>query len=122
VTQEQVRAQLVTLYEEMYQHTKDRCDGCKGGASCCHSTICEMVAQESWFNWGVELTSTGHPKLPLMGATGCSAAPHIRPLCTVHVCGIQSHGGDPGDPVWTARYWERRNNLRDLELQLESVR
>lgn len=122
MTQAEIRARLVVLYQEMYEHTRGRCDGCKGEASCCHPTICQLVAQEAWFKWGVQLVGTGHPKLPCMGPDGCVAAPHLRPLCTVHLCCIQSFGGDPKDPEWTDRYWELRNELSDLEMAMEPLR
>ena len=122
-SQDEIRKSLVQLYQVMYEHTKDRCDGCRGPASCCHPSICESVIQEAWFKWGLMLQATGeHPWLPLMGCDGCSVAPHLRPLCTVHSCCIQSVGGDPSDPLWTERYWELRNELSDLEWQLLSLR
>lgn len=37
-------------------------------------------------HYGVELKDTGHPALPFMGEGGCTVAPHLRPLCSLHVC------------------------------------
>ena len=43
------------------------------------------IALAEW-RWGVELTPTGHPDLPLMGPDGCTAPPHLRPACSGHLC------------------------------------
>lgn len=122
MTQSEIRARLVTLYEEMSAHTKDKCANCKGPASCCHVTVCQLMAQDAWFKWGVELKLTGHPKLPYMSEQGCTVAPHLRPLCTVHTCCVEQWGGDMNDRAWTDRYWELRNELSDLEMAMEPVR
>jgi len=72
---------------------------------CCHKEACEEAIDFAEDVMGVVLERTGHPSLPLMGHHGCTAAPHLRPICTVHVC--EQHI-TPG--AWTDRYFE----LRDL--------
>lgn len=72
------------------------------------------IAKEEW---GVELTITEHPELPLMGPNGCTAAPHFRVLCTLHTCKINSLGFEPGDPKWTEAYFELREKLNILEYE-----
>jgi hypothetical protein len=69
-------------------------------------------------NWGVELAPTWHPSLPLMGPDGCTAAPHLRPMCTAHTCEIGEHGCKRGDPVWTERYYELRGAIAAIEAEL----
>lgn len=50
-----------------------------------------------------------------MGATGCKLAPHMRPLCTLHVCSINSLGFDPRDPEFTQKYFELREKIETIE-------
>lgn len=65
--------------------------------------------------WGVRLTPTDHPTIPFLGPGGCVVPPHLRPLCTLHTCEISSIGVKRGDPVWTEKYFDLRNEINDLE-------
>jgi len=68
------------------------------------------MAFAEW-RWGVELTPTGHPSLPLMGPEGCTAPPHLRPACSGHICeGLVSDA-----PL---EYWELKSKMAKLETQL----
>jgi hypothetical protein len=53
-----------------------------------------------------------------MGPTGCTAAPHLRPLCTYHTCKINSLGCDPADPEWTTTYFDVRDRIEEIEESL----
>lgn len=64
---------------------------------------------------GLEMGATNHPTLPLMGSEGCIAPPHVRPLCTLHVCCINGAGFDPTDPEWTEKYYELRQKIEIAE-------
>ena len=68
--------------------------------------------------WGVELQPTWHRTLPLMGAAGCIAEPHLRPLCTAHTCETCEHGEKRGDPEWTRRYCELRDAIAAIEIEV----
>ncbi len=112
------RPRLVSLYEEMYQHTKNECRyTCTKAGSCCDGAVCEAMIQHAEDEWDVTLERTGHPTLPLMGPDGCTAAPHLRPLCTVHTCEIGSSGKKkgPGGDEWTERYFELRGEISEIE-------
>jgi hypothetical protein len=77
------------LYQRMADMTHERCDkGCRAEAkwSCCSREYCEEAIRWAWKRWGVFLPETGHERLPLLGPDGCTAAPHFRPLCTLHIC------------------------------------
>ena len=65
---------------------------------------------------GVELTPTTHPTLKMMGTSGCIAPPHYRPLCTLHVCSINSLGFDR-DPEFNKSYFELRNKIEIAYLE-----
>lgn len=66
----------------------------------------------------MELQETGHPRLPFMGSDGCIVAPHLRPICTVHTCDINSLGFKKGDPDWTKRYFALRAKLERREAKI----
>jgi hypothetical protein len=73
------------------------------------------VAKEEW---GTELTPTGHPRLPFMGETGCVVPPHMRPMCTMHTCAVNSLGFKMGDMAWTEKYFALRDKIETLEFSL----
>jgi hypothetical protein len=78
---------LVAVYAELAAMTKPLCvSQCRVKMSCCSPEYCEMAMQIAKEEWGIELAETGHDRLPLMGPDGCTAPPHVRPLCTAHVC------------------------------------
>lgn len=101
-------------YQAMYEHTKDECAHCRVPHSCCSPEYCEM-AEDIARRQGVELARTGHPTLLFMSLTGCTVPPHLRPLCTLHTCAVNSLGFKPGDPVWTTRYFKLRNLIEQRE-------
>jgi hypothetical protein len=78
---------------------------------------CE-IAIEYAAESGETLQRTDHPTLPLMGPTGCVVAPHLRPLCTLHVCSINGVGHDK-DPVFTEKYFVLRDAIC-VELELKN--
>ena len=116
-----VRLEVVRLYDEMAKLTAPECGKACGGFDalrpnrCCSGYYCEIAIAHAKKKWGVELAPTGHPTLPLMGEGGCVAAPHLRPICAVHVCSINNLGFKPGDAPWTARYFKIRDRLNELD-------
>lgn len=114
------RAKLVVLYKDMYEHTKQECGtSCRVPHSCCSGEYCLFTIEHAKNNWGVILAPTDHPNLPLMGPNGCTADPHLRPMCTMHTCDINGVGFKPGDEGWTIKYFRIRNKIADLEAQIE---
>lgn len=79
-----------------------------------------MTIQHARKRWGIELKPTGHPTLPLMGINGCTALPHLRPVCSLHTCAINSLGCEPGDPEMTTKYFELREEIETLEMEVWS--
>lgn len=71
---------------------------------------------------GVQLVETGHPTLPFMGPNGCTIEPHLRPLCTLHTCAINSFGFKPDDMAWTERYFKLREAIEDAMWKQEKER
>lgn len=112
--------QLITLYARMSDITSPECAStCKLPHSCCSGEYCEMTIEDARDKWSTTLVRTDHPTLPLMGPTGCVAAPHLRPLCTFHTCEVNSWGSKSNDPEgkWTTEYFEVRTQIEALEFQ-----
>lgn len=101
---------LVVLYQKMADLTEPKCRECRAPWSCCSSEYCD-AAIEMAAERGVVLASTGHPTLPLMGPKGCVAEPHLRPMCTLHVCSINGMGFDAKDSAFTKKYFALRDEI-----------
>ena len=103
---------LEKLFHEMAELTLPECQSCRVPLSCCSSEYCEIAADIAREK-GVILLRTAHTTLPYMSPTGCTVPPHFRPLCTLHTCAINNHGFKPGDPVWTSKYFDLRNDIQE---------
>jgi hypothetical protein len=116
---EELRRRLVDLYVDLAAHTESECSGrCRRPFSCCAEQYCAFAIEFARDDWGVELQPTWHKALPLMGPDGCTAAPHLRPMCTAHTCEICEHGSKPGDAAWTRRYYELVDAIAEIEAQV----
>lgn len=115
---ESTRAALRELYKAMSTATRPKCGACRVPLSCCAHEYCGLVAERAEEFGEPVPTETGHPRLPYMGEHGCVVPPHLRPLCTMHVCSINSIGADPNDPKFTKHYFELRSQIEELEWAL----
>lgn len=121
-TQEQ-KANLIYLYQQLYELTNPLCKKCSVPQSCCSAEYCDM-AKFMMEEWGVEIKSPNeHPKLPFMSKTGCVVTPYLRPLCTRHHCNINSLGffspkfTDDADDK-TDKYFELIEKIDLIELEI----
>lgn len=114
MTPEQSR--LVELYKEIADMTLPECRACRAPLSCCSPEYCEMAKEVAKDHWNVELVPTNHPRLPFMGPNGCTVAPHLRPLCSLHTCSVNSLGFKLKDKAWNKRYFGIREEIDNLEL------
>jgi hypothetical protein len=119
--QQQKRTLIIRLYREMADMTNPECAACPVPLSCCGKEYCDLTARFALKNWGVTLQPTGHPTLPFMGPKGCTVAPHLRPICSVHTCAVNALGGKPGDAAWTEKYFDLRERLNVLECELHTI-
>lgn len=106
--------ELIPLMQKMAELTLPQCQSCRNPLSCCSPEYCHMAISYAKEEWNVSLERTDHPTLPLMGPTGCIAAPHLRPLCTLHTCKINGIGSS-GDKAWDVKYFELREKIDMLE-------
>lgn len=112
---------LKVLMKEMADLTLPECDACVLRAQkyrCCDQMYCEIAFHYAR-RQGVTLKPTRHPDLMFMSDTGCVVEPHLRPLCTLHTCSVQSLGWKNNDPEWNERYWGLRDRLDDLLYETE---
>jgi hypothetical protein len=98
----------------LWQHTKDECASCRVPHGCCNSWQCEETIRYAKDRFDIDLASTGHASLPLMGPNGCIAEPYLRPVCTVHSCHIANQGFKPDDEQWTDKYFELRHKAEEF--------
>ena len=113
------RQRLISLYAALAAMTEPECAAsCARPHSCCDEKYCGFAIAFARENWDVELTPTWHASLPLMGDDGCTAAPHLRPICTAHTCDISASGCKHGDSAWTARYFELVDAIAEIETAL----
>lgn len=111
------RRQLVALYAELAAHTAPECEGsCERPQTCCAPRYCALAIDFAHKYWHVDLPATWHRTLPLMGTAGCTAAPHLRPICSAHTCEVCQYGRKRGDPAWTARYQQLCSSIADVEV------
>lgn len=109
------KCDLIKLYQQMADLTLPKCKQCRIPLSCCSPEYCSMAIDYAQERYGVTLISTGHKTLPLMGVNGCTVAPHLRPMCTMHVCSINSMGCDTKDLKWTEEYFALRDQIDEKE-------
>ena len=109
--------QLVVLFQKMYEMTNPECKSCRVPLSCCDALYCQCAEAYAHEEWGVDLNplKTDHQTIPFLGKDGCVVPPHLRPLCTLHTCDINNLGIKSGDPKWTEKYFELREQIDDLD-------
>lgn len=110
-----VNDKIIALWQKMADHTAPECaHTCRAPHSCCDPMYCEMATETAQL-LGVELQTQNHPTLPYMGPNGCVVPPHVRPLCTLHTCAMNSLGFKPGDDQWTRKYFRLRAAIERAE-------
>jgi len=109
---------LIQLYQQMADLTAPECKNtCRVPHSCCSPEYCDLAIHIAKKNYDLDLPKTDHPKLPLMGPTGCTAPPHTRPLCALHTCDISNLGFKREDIDWTLTYFDLREKIVALEYE-----
>jgi hypothetical protein len=88
---------LENLYQEMADMTSPVCENeCTiyrdKKYRCCELKYCKLAAKFAKEKYNIELQPTGNPDLLFMSENGCTVPPHLRPICTLHVCPISYAG------------------------------
>lgn len=106
-------ARLIKLFKTMSELTAPECaKTCNVPHSCCSSEYCDM-AQDFINREGADVQIQDHPILKYMGPNGCVVPPHLRPLCTLHTCEINSIGFKAGDEEFTEEYFRVRGLIEE---------
>ena len=81
------KQQLNDLYRQMAQLTYDKCkQECEILGSCCSQLYCYMAVDKALKTENLIL-DVSNKRIPLLdGNNQCKAPPHLRPLCTLHIC------------------------------------
>lgn|SRR6185503_7234658 len=121
-------ADIPELYRRMAELTLSHCLKCptRCATKCCDPDYCAMVPKIANERGEPVPATTGHSTLPYMGPSGCVAPPHLRPLCTLHLCDINSVGfirkpadktgrKGPVDLDATNDYFALREEINDAE-------
>jgi hypothetical protein len=117
IEQEKTNEKLKRLYIEIANLTLNDCKKkCSNLGSCCDESYCNtaiLVAKE----YDLVLTPTGN-RIPLLDSNGsCIAPPYVRQMCSAHSCDIFAVGYFKGDSKGTAKYFELREAIDDLEIE-----
>lgn len=106
---------LEVLYKEMAELTKPKCLGCNNGwkHNCCDTMYCQ-IAKEFAKDQGVELEFTNNEIPFLDDDNNCIVPPHLRPLCTLHNCAINSVGCTD-DKIWDEQYFKLKDKINNEE-------
>lgn len=108
---------LKLLYKKMAEHTLPECSrSCRVPYSCCDKLYCD-IAQQYAKEHGQIFVGDNDKKAPMLGAHGCIIPPHLRPICTMHTCDINSLGFKRNDQPWTEKYYALREEIETLELE-----
>lgn len=114
-------AKLRVLMQAMADLTAPECAStCQLPHSCCDPMYCELTEDYAREVYGIQLISSKeHPTLPFMSSTGCVVEPYLRPMCTLHTCEINSWGFKRDDPDWTKEYFQLRDKIDILQMEVE---
>lgn len=116
---QECKDKLIVLYKQMYELTLPECkNSCRCPLSCCGRMHCDIAKETAKQLWNIDLIPTDHPTLPFMSDKGCTVPPHLRPMCTLHTCSINSLGFKKGDIRWTQKYFKLREDINEIENSL----
>lgn len=85
---------LPILYQKIADLTAPSCQNgtaecakfCDRKYRCCERQYCEQTRKFAKEKYNIDLQETGNAELPFMGENGCTVAPHLRPICAIHLC------------------------------------
>ena len=111
-------AELFQVAQRLADLTEPMCagkgkDGCRAPHSCCSPTHCEDAEEFFTKTLRMKFPRTDHLTHPFMGPNGCTLPPAARPVCTVHVCKVNSMGCLSVERV-NDKYFDLRENLNEL--------
>lgn len=110
--------EIIDLAQQMADLTRPRCGGKGCGYNgrrknfCCEKFYCDVAEEYALMHGVTDIPKPGPVDLPYMASDGrCVMPPHLRLVCTVHDCQINSWGFDPEDKEFTDKYFDLRERL-----------
>ena len=101
---------LIRLYGQLSVLTGDWCDHECKARTCCDPDYCAEARRYALDRWGAELEGADG-RLPFLTPDGhCIVPPHMRPLCTAHVCDRAYEGSE-----FAEAYFDLRDAIGELE-------
>ncbi len=118
---------LKVLFQEISELTSPTCDRGEGECTqfkdkkyrCCDIKYCELAKKFAKEKYGVELQPTGNPDLLYMGQLGCTVAPYLRPICSIHACTTcySAKANIDGDTGKTRLYFDLRKTIDEQSIK-----
>lgn len=106
----------VEAFRTLAEHTEPKCGACRAAYICCTSEQCRATQDFALETFGIHLTEGSGP-LPFLDESGCTVPPHLRPICSVHVCEQHITGDE-----WSEVYEDLREAAGTaLEDEIERV-
>ena len=106
----------IASFNQLAEATAPKCGSCLAAYACCTPQQCEDTAAFALETFGVTFEHQGG-RLPFLGEKGCIVPPHLRPICSVHVC--ETHFQDA---EFAERYFELRETAsEELEKLMSSI-
>jgi hypothetical protein len=105
--------ELVDLYQKITEISKPICATCIPPYHCCHPVGCGQAMVWARSVYGVQLEYTSDnaiSTLPYLTKTGCTVAPHLRPLCSLWLC-------PEGEAVAPPEYWQLKAKIMGIEIE-----
>ena len=103
---------LVELYERITALTQPICARCVPPFHCCQPVGCGQATVWARSIYGVKLEYTSDnaiSTLPYLTKSGCTVAPHHRPLCSLWLC-------PEGEAAAPDEYWDLKKQIMETEL------
>lgn len=114
---------LKELFQQMYELTNPLCGKCPVPYSCCDTKYCDIATKYAKDVYNIDLTifDTGNKVKYLDKEKGCLIPPHLRPMCTLHVCDVNAFGYIRKEPELTDKYYALRNEIcKEHNLDMQS--
>lgn len=111
---------LIAFYKELSDLTRPLCSLCRVPFNCCSAEYCSLAKSWAKDRWNLDISSLAikNNKIPFLSKEGCLVAPHLRPICTLHHCQINSLGFFIGQKKLTNEYFSIREKIEELESEL----
>ena len=104
---------LIDLYREITDISRPLCSTCTPPYHCCQPVGCGLATVWARRVYGVQLEYTSDnaiSTLPYLTKTGCTVAPHHRPLCSLWLCPEAESRAPP-------EYWDIKAQIMKTEIE-----